>query len=103
VITDTTTRRGRPALTSDRSHVVHASWTGNLSGKPRFERSIVSEHSDRDGAVQDGRALIDRIANQLRTRPVERRDQVFVRQPKYRSLLECRRFVRRRVNGPRSC
>jgi hypothetical protein len=96
VIQDTLSRNSNPSITSDRWHVVHARWSGNKSGEPRFERSIVSEHSDRPAAVAAARTLQNSLAEELAGRPRTRRDQVFVRQPTYKSLKIAGLHARRR-------
>ena len=95
MITETLSCKKHPALTSDLWHVVHARWSGNESGEPRFERKIVSEHADRDSAADAGRKIVASIANDMAARPRECRDQILVRRPAYKSLKASGRFERR--------
>lgn len=96
MIRETHTRKRRPALTSDRWHVVHARWTGEREGAPSFVRTIVGEHDDRASAAQDAREMVSRLAPEMLTRPPAQRDQLFVRKPGFRSLKVSGRFERRR-------
>ena len=96
MIRETISRKQTPAVTSDHWHVVHASWTRNVSGEPRFERAIVSEHDDRDAAVNAARDLVSALSDEMRARPLASRDQIFVRRPDYRSLRNAERIDRRR-------
>ncbi len=84
-------KKGTPAITSDRWHVVHARWSGNPAGHPRFERSIVSEHEDRVGAASASQAITSAFTTEMSLREPGRRDQVFVRRPNYKSLKLARR------------
>lgn len=86
MIEDTVSRRNNPAITSDRWHVVHARWTGDAFGEPRFERSIVSEHDDSASAVAVAREVLSPLARELANREPAQRDQVFVRRPGFKSL-----------------
>jgi len=94
MIRETISRKQTPAVTSDHWHVVHASWTGNTS-EPRFVRAIVSEHDDREAAVNAARGLVSTLSAEMRTRPLASRDQIFVRRPDYRSLRDAERIARR--------
>lgn len=96
MIDETTSPRGRPALTSDRWHVVLARWSGDLGLRARFERAIVSEHADHASAVAAARQWHAQFTQQARTRAREHCDQVFVRQPRFRTLRRAKRHVRRR-------
>jgi len=95
MIHETQSKKSQPALTSDRWHVVHARWSGESSPRPRFERSIVSEHADRVAATQSARALVTSLTTEMYGRPHEHRDQIFVRQPAYRTLKTAARVDRR--------
>jgi hypothetical protein len=79
-------RKGRPAITSDRWHVVHARCTSGVAAQPRFERTIVSEHDDRTGAADAARAFASSQEVEMAGREPDRRDQIFVCQPNYKSL-----------------
>lgn len=79
-------KNGHPSITSDRWHVVHARCTGGSEGRPRFERTIVSEHDDRSAAASAARATVSAGAQEMSGLDPERRDQVFVRRPNYKSL-----------------
>jgi hypothetical protein len=96
MIRETLSRRRSPALTSDRWHVVHARWSGDRSGEPRFLRTIVSEHEDRVAARSAARAVVDSIAGEMADRPQELRDQILVRRPGFKSLKSAKRVQRRR-------
>jgi hypothetical protein len=96
MIRDTVSRKNNDALTSDRWHVVHARWNGVERGQPRFERSIVSEHDDSDEAVVAARNIQGRLAGELVGREAERRDQIFVRRPGFKSLKVSKRLERKR-------
>jgi hypothetical protein len=94
MIQETLSNKQRPALTSDRWHVVHARWSRNPSGRSTFLRSIVSEHEDRDAAVRGARELVERLAAEMAVRPLSERDQLFVRKPGFRSLKTSGRVER---------
>jgi hypothetical protein len=96
LIHDTNSKKKNPAITSDSWHVVHARWAGNRSAEPRFERSIVSEHTDRTAATVAARKLVADLATEMYGRPHEHRDQIFVRQPEYKSLKTAARVDKRR-------
>lgn len=83
--------KSHPALTSDHWHVVHARWSGERSLRPRFERVIVSEHGDRKTATVAARTLVKELTTEMYGRPHEHRDQIFVRQPSYRTLKSAAR------------
>ena len=85
MITDALTRRGNPATTSDRWHVVHATWCGSTGTAP-FARKVVSEHSDRTAAVTAAKKLAAKIDPIRAERPAAQRDQILVRPPRFRSL-----------------
>jgi hypothetical protein len=95
VIHETNSKKSQPAVTSDRWHVVHARWSGERSPRPRFERSIVSEHGDRTAATNAARALVTELTTEMYGRPHEHRDQIFVRQPAYRTLKTAGRVDKR--------
>ena len=99
MIRKTTSPRGRPAWTSDRWHVVLARWSGDDGARARFDRTIVSEHDDHGAAVGAARQWLAQFAQQATTRPREHRDQVFVRQPRFRTLRRARRHERTREVG----
>ena len=86
MIEETQTRKLRSAITSDHWHVVHARWTEATARPPMFDRTIVSEHDDRDSARDAGKALTRRLESEMDGRPESRRDQVFVRRPGFRSM-----------------
>lgn len=92
MIKDTLSRHKRPALTSDRWHVVHARWSGNVKGEPRFERSITSEHEDRDSATEAARKLQTELGADIARRPASSSDQIFVRRPNFSSLKAAPRW-----------
>ena len=94
MIQETLSSKQRPALTSDRWHVVHARWSGNDSGQSSFLRSIVSEHDDQASAVRGARELVERLAAEMEKRPQSERDQLFVRKPGFRSLKTSGRVER---------
>jgi hypothetical protein len=94
MIQETLSSKQRPALTSDRWHVVHAQWSGKGSGSSSFLRSIVSEHEDQASAVRGARELVERLAAEMAMRPPSERDQLFVRKPGFRSLITSGRVER---------
>jgi len=96
MIQETSTRRSRPALTSDRWHVVHARWLGEKQGRPSYVRTIVGEYEDRASAARGARELVSSLAPQMSARPLAQRDQLFVRKPGFRSLKAAGRVDRRR-------
>ena len=94
-------RKNLPALTSDNWHVVHARRTSspawrNGTGKPSFERTIVSEHADRATAAAAAREISLSLAPSMAGVPREGQDQVFVRHPNYKSLKVAKRVAKRR-------
>ena len=95
MIQETLSNKRRPALTSDRWHVVHARWSGERDGRPRFERTILSEHDDRSSAVKDAREFLSHLGPKMTERATAERDQLFVRKPGFRSLKNAGRFQRR--------
>jgi hypothetical protein len=92
VITESLNRNQRPALSSNLWHVVHARWLGNESGEPRFERSIVSEHEDRESAIESAKRFGKTHTPEMSNRPATVRDQILVRRPDFRSLKVTRRW-----------
>jgi hypothetical protein len=96
MIEQTKTRAKLPAITSNRWHVVHARWCGTPKLEP-FERSIVSEHDAREEAVEAAKSLLHTLRNSAGDRPLEERDQVFVRRPNFKSLAYARRRERKRT------
>ena len=91
-----TLKKNSLAVTSDRWHVILARWSGDPTGEPRFERSIVSEHDDSAAALNAARAIKSEIAPNMAIRSPETRDQVFVRRPSSTSLKTAKRVERRR-------
>jgi hypothetical protein len=89
-------RKNEPAITSSQWHVVHARWSGDPNGRPRFVRSIVSEHPDQASAVAAGKSLLASLVTELGDRSDSTRDQILVRKPAYKSLKTARRLVERR-------
>lgn len=96
MIKSTLSRKKNPALTSDRWHVLHARWTGETAGKPRFDREIVSEHGDRESAATAARKMVSSMASEMTGRANDRRDQILVRRPEYKSLKNSPRVTRSR-------
>ncbi len=92
MIRETLNRKNRVAITSDRWHVVRAHWSGDAV-KPRFVRSVVSEHEDRAAAVKVARQLMVALVEETADNPPETRDQVFVRRPDYKSLKTAKRVL----------
>ncbi len=85
-----------PAVTSDLWHVIHARWSGDTSGEPRFVRSIVSEHEDSKAAVSAARSVKANLQSAMANRTRETRDQVFVRRPSSLSKKIAKRVRRRK-------
>jgi hypothetical protein len=91
MISATTTSKAGQAITSDRWHVVHASFITGDEGPRPFHRAIVSEHDDRIGAVRSARVLLATLRQSCGDRKRDQRDQVFVRRPGFVSLLNAPR------------
>ena len=96
MIEETVNRKSNPAITSDRWHVLIARWSGNRSGEPRFQRTILSEHESSAAAIRAARKVASSFSTQMDERPREKRDQVLVRKPGYKSLITAGRVKRRR-------
>jgi hypothetical protein len=96
MIRETLNKKSAPALTSDRWHLLRASWNGADAPVPRFERTIVSEHETRADARIAARELVRQVQAEVAGRPREQRDQVLVRRPNYKSLKSAKRAERRR-------
>lgn len=95
MILEAVTRKNRPAITSDRWHVLIARRSASIESPRRFERAIVSEHDDHASALAAARELVARFAPEMAGRPRNERDQVLVRRPMRKSLKIARRVVRR--------
>jgi hypothetical protein len=95
LIKETLSQKNNPSVTSDCWHVIHARWSGEMKGTPLFDREIVSEHADRDLATAAARKMVAALAKTMTKRAPERRDQVLVRRPGYKSLKSAVRFHRR--------
>lgn len=95
MIQEVTNKKNSLAITSDRWHVVHAAWSGGSAADPRFVRSIVSEHENRETATGAARALVATLQPKMKDRPAEGRDQVFVRRPDFKSLKSTAKRVKR--------
>lgn len=95
MIEETLSRKKRPALTSDHWHVLHAHWSGETSGKARFEREIVAERDDRASASDAAREIVAALAEEMRARPRAQRDQILVRRPAFKSLKTAGRVEKR--------
>ena len=85
VISETTTTKGSPAITSDRWHVVHSRFRSRGRGGKPFERVITSEHDDRLSCRKAARMLRDNLEIDPKV-PQAQRDEVFVRKPNFKSL-----------------
>jgi hypothetical protein len=96
LITSVLNEKQRPAITSDQWHVVLARWSGERTGEPRFERTIVSEHADMASAMAAARVINGQLKLDMASRIRERRDQLFVRPPEFKSLKNCKRLERRK-------
>jgi hypothetical protein len=57
---------------------------------------VVSEHGDRDAAVDAAKSLAARLDPTRSQQPLAERDQIFVRPPRFRSLKFREYRVRRR-------
>jgi hypothetical protein len=95
MIRETINRKSSPAVTSDQWHVLHARWSGDLEGEPRFLRSIVSEHADSAAAANAARKIVSLFTKEMVARPRETRDQILVRRPGYKSLKTAKRVEKR--------
>ena len=78
--------KNSPVLTSDCWHVLRARWTGDASGEPLYQRTIVSEHEDSISATSAARTIVATFVAEMVGRKPETRDQVLVRRPGYKSL-----------------
>ena len=94
MIQETLSRNSNPALTSDRWHVLLARWSGKSRVDPLFTRSIVSEHDDRASAVTAAEEMLSSHSAEMAACPVATRDQILVRRPAYKSLVNARRRER---------
>lgn len=94
MIRETITPNNRVQVTSDHWHVLRARWTGNRSGSPLYERTIVSEHDDRSSAATAAREVVVAFQAEMSGRTRETRDQVLVRRPGRKSLKIGRRAGR---------
>jgi hypothetical protein len=99
MIKETITKGGASAITSDRWHVVHSRFTGDSGSPGPFARAVISEHDDRADCRKSAEALRLSLAPEGKMRPVNQRDQVFVRPPRFRSLKSARR---RKVQAKRA-
>jgi hypothetical protein len=95
MITDTKMKSGTDAITSDQWHVVHSRFIGKGRRLP-FSRLIHSEHTDRATCVVAARALRAKLRAEADSIPPAERDEVFVRQPGYKSLKIAKRRIPRR-------
>jgi hypothetical protein len=95
VIRDLQNGKNLPSITSDHWHVVRATLADATTPKPRFVRSIVSEHEDRGAAVAAARKIVRSVTESMGDRPRDVRDQVFVRRPDFKSLKTAKRVARR--------
>ena len=96
MIRETLNRKNSPVLTSDRWHVLRATWTGATAGEPLYQRTIVSEHEDSASAATAARRIVASFVSEMAGRTRETRDQVLVRRPNYKSLKIAKRAVSRR-------
>ncbi len=92
MILETQTRKRRPAITSDRWHVVRATWTDRKPETSLFTRTIVSEHDERGAAVTAARVMAKALKTEMAGRPARERDEVCVRAPRFRSVKRTRRW-----------
>lgn len=95
MIRETNSSKNRPAVTSDRWHVVRAAFSGESTGAQRFFRSIVSEHEDRAAAVTAARQIVSTLAPEMAARGPEELDQIFVRKPEFKTLARAKRVQKR--------
>ena len=93
MIQETLNHRNHAILTSDCWHVLRARWMGESpegagkpSEEPLYQRTIVSEHEDRDSAVNAARGIVARFVEEMVGRTRETRDHVLVRRPGHKSL-----------------
>ena len=96
MIRETFNSQRLPSVTSDHWHVIHARWSGVAQKEPRFIRSVVSEHADCDKARIAASELRMRLKPKMKGRAALERDQVFVRRPKFKSLANAKRIVRKK-------
>ena len=97
MIRDVQTRREHAAITSDQWHIVHAAWSRNGEGEPRFDRKILSEHRTFETARAEAFKVMAALSLEMGDRPRPQRDQIFVRKPNFKSLkVAGRRKIRRK-------
>jgi hypothetical protein len=89
-------RKNLSAVTSDQWHVVRARLSEEPSAKPRFVRSVVSEHIDRVSAVTAAKQIVLTFKVEMAGRPAAACDQVFVRRPEFKSLKLAKRVLKHR-------
>lgn len=95
MIQEVQNKKGSPAITSDRWHVVHSRCVDVRLERP-FTRSIESEHDQRADCVRAARKLRRELAAAEAEVPAAQRDEVFVRPPGYKSLRQARRRAEKR-------
>jgi hypothetical protein len=86
VITNAMTKNQKPAITSEKWHVVHSEWSAKRAGYPPFARRITSEHATEAAAVVAAKRLAAKLRPAMNDRPIENQDQVLVRPPRFRTL-----------------
>lgn len=85
MITEVTTTKGTPAITSDQWYVVHSRLIDAQSKRP-FSRGIHSEHADRLACHRAARLLRIKLAGEGVGVPDAERDEVFVCKPGFKTL-----------------
>ena len=86
VITNALTKNQKPAITSEKWHVVHSQWSAKRAGYPPFARRITSEHATEAAAVVAAKKLAAKLRPAMNDLPIENQDQVLVRPPRFRTL-----------------
>jgi hypothetical protein len=87
MIAGASTRRGNPATTSGRWHVVHVGWCGKPADHPPFARGLVSERGeDRTEAVSAAKQPAAELGATTCERPLDERHRIFARPPGFRPL-----------------
>jgi len=85
VISEVQTDSGGTAITSDHWHIVHARYVFDGATRP-YLRSVHSEYEDRTACRHAARALRVHLIAQEKDVAPEKRDEVFVRKPNFKSL-----------------
>jgi hypothetical protein len=89
MIQEVVTKKGAAAITSDQWYVVHSRLVDRLGDLP-YVRGIHSEHADKVSCRKAAAALRARLQAENASVPVDERDEVFVRKPRFKTLKAAR-------------